>query len=224
MLGLKQTASLDSYIQAGNEQVMAGIRDCARSRSGTYIYLWGTSATGKTHLITATARMANENGCSVAFIPLSQAAELSPEMLDNIEQMDLICLDDIHDIAGDPVWEEGIFHLFNRAREQNTNLIITADCGPSSLQIKLHDLVSRLASGTSYRLEPLNDGAKIELLIDKADKRGMELTADTAGYILKNHSRDISALLELLDRLDHASLAAQRKLTIPFVRSLLTPE
>jgi DnaA family protein len=49
----------------------------------------------------------------------------------------------------------------------------------------------------------------------------MDLSRDTASYILKNYSRNISSLLSFLDQLDQASLAAQRKLTIPFVRDLL---
>lgn len=223
-LSLKQTASLDNYIQGDNGQVVSEVRDCIRKQDGTYIYLWGSADTGKTHLATGAAKLADENGHAVAFIPLSQAEELAPEMLDHIEQMDLICLDDIHSIAGNRAWEEALFHLFNRTREQGTSLIITSDCGPSSLGIKLPDLVSRLASGVSFRLAPLDDIAKMDLLIDKAKKRGMKLSRETAGYILKNHSRNIAALLDLLDRLDHASLAAQRKLTIPFIRAMMAPD
>lgn len=220
MLSLKQTASLDNYTSGDNIQAISEIRSCGQAKSGKYLYVWGSNATGKTHLATAAAKMANDNGLAAAFIPLSKAMELSPEMLDDIEQMKLICLDDIHAIAGNRAWEEALFHLFNRAKEQSTNLIITSDCSPSNLQINLPDLVSRLTSGISYRLVPLDDTAKIKLLTDKAEERGMELTPDTASYILKNYSRNISSLLDFLNQLDRASLAAQRKLTIPFVRSL----
>jgi DnaA family protein len=224
MLSLKQAASLDNYIPGDNIQALSEIRESSKIKSGKYLYLWGSSATGKTHLATAAAKMANDNGLAAAFIPLSRAMELSPEMLDDIEQMKLICLDDIHAIAGNRSWEEALFHLFNRAKEQGSNLIITSDSSPSSLQINLPDLISRLASGTSYRLTPLDDTAKITLLTDKAKERGMDLSSDTASYILKNYSRNISSLLSFLDQLDQASLAAQRKLTIPFVRDLLESE
>lgn len=223
MLSLKQTATLDNFIQGDNTQAISEVGRCIQVKNGAYLYLWGTSDTGKTHLATAAAKLADENEIATAYIPLSKAQELAPDMLDNIEQMGLICLDDAHSIAGDPVWEEALFHLFNRAKEQGTNLIITSDCGPSSLQITLPDLVSRLASGISYRLNPLNDTAKMELLIDKAKKRGMELTPETASYILKNYSRNISSLLNFLNQLDRDSLAAQRKLTIPFIRGLIAP-
>jgi DnaA-homolog protein len=223
-LGLKQSVTLDNFIQGDNSQAISEIRNCTEDRHGNYLYLWGLTGTGKTHLTTAAAKAADENGHAAAYIPLSRAPELSPEMLTNIEHMDLVCLDDIHSIAGNPVWEEALFHLFNRTREQATNLIVTADCGPSTLQLDLPDLISRLASGVSYRLSPLDDATKMELLVDRAKKRGMELTPDTANYILKNYSRDTAALLGFLEQLDHASLAAQRKLTIPFVRALITAE
>ncbi len=223
MLSMKQTATLDNFILGNNTQTISEVRRCARAKNGTYLYIWGCGDTGKTHLITSAAKMADENGLATAFIPLSKAPELAPEILDHIEQMDLVCLDDIHNIAGDQGWEEALFHLFNRSKEQGTNLIITSDCGPSSLEIRLPDLVSRLASGISYGLVPLGDEGKIELIMDKAENRGMELSAETANYILKNYSRNITSLLDLLDRLDHASLAAQRRLTIPFVRELIAP-
>ncbi|MCP3670786.1 MAG: DnaA regulatory inactivator Hda [Gammaproteobacteria bacterium] len=221
MLGPKQNATLDNFIPGENSQALSEITACTREKQGSYLYLWGPGSSGKSHLMTAAAKAANENSHAVAYVPLAQAAELSPEMLANIEQMELVCLDDIHTIAGNSNWEEALFHLFNHAREQATNLIISANCGPSSLQIALPDLVSRLASGVSYRLIPLDDETKLYLLVDHANKRGMKLTPESANYILNNFSRDTESLLALLEQLDRASLAAQRKLTIPFIRSLI---
>lgn len=224
MLGPKQSATLDNFIPGENSQALAETTGYTRVTAGRYLYLWGSSGTGKSHLVTAAARAADQNGHAAAYIPLSCAAQLSPDMLTDIERMELVCLDDIHTIAGDHIWEEALFHLFNRSREQATNLIVTANCGPSSLQICLPDLVSRLASGISYRLTPLQDEAKLDLLMDRANKRGMDLTPDSAKYILNYYSRDMASLLALLEQLDRASLAAQRKLTIPFIRAQITAE
>jgi len=222
MLGPKQSTTLNNFIPGRNSQAISEIKGCARKNEGRYIYLWGPNGSGKSHLITAAAKEADENGHAVAYIPLDHASELSPGILANIEQMELICLDDIHAIAGIPVWEEALFHLFNRTREQAVNLIVTANCGPSSLQITLPDLVSRLTSGVSYRLTPLDDETKLELLVNQAKKYGMELTTDSARYILKNYSRDTKSLLTFMGQLDRESMAAQRKLTIPFIRNLIT--
>ncbi|MGW8310551.1 MAG: HdaA/DnaA family protein, partial [Thiogranum sp.] len=55
----------------------------------------------------------------------------------------------------------------------------------------------------------------------RAEQRGFELPEDTGRYLLRRLPRDLPALMKLLERLDTASLAAQRKLTVPFVKSVL---
>ena len=47
------------------------------------------------------------------------------------------------------------------------------------------------------------------------------MSNDVADYLLRRCPRDMDSLFNLLNRLDQASLAAQRRLTIPFVRDLL---
>ena len=106
-------------------------------------------------------------------------------------------------------------------RDNNTRLLFTADRVPVSLPLGLADLKSRLSWGVSYKLEPLTDEGKIRLLLQGSEQRGLTLKHDVASYILSRYSRDISDLLAILDQLDQASMAAQRKLTLPFVRQQL---
>ncbi|MCG7919353.1 MAG: DnaA regulatory inactivator Hda, partial [Candidatus Thiodiazotropha taylori] len=75
--------------------------------------------------------------------------------------------------------------------------------------------------GPCYHLFPLNDEERLELLISNAELRGLSMSVETAQFLLQRTPRDIHFLTILLDRLDQASLAAQRKLTIPFVREAL---
>ena len=66
-----------------------------------------------------------------------------------------------------------------------------------------------------------SDDDKAEALVKRANMRGLELTDECARFLLTRLSRDMRALLDILDRLDHASMAAQRKLTIPFIKATL---
>lgn len=66
-----------------------------------------------------------------------------------------------------------------------------------------------------------DDAACKEILAQRAALRGLELPEPVADYLLRRCSRDLSTLLALLDRLDLAALAQQRRLTIPFVREQL---
>ena len=56
----------------------------------------------------------------------------------------------------------------------------------------------------------------------RAKGRGMEMSDEVAKFILSRAPRDTNDLFHLLDHLDDASLQQQRKLTIPFVKDVLS--
>ncbi len=99
--------------------------------------------------------------------------------------------------------------------------MVSARCAPAALNLGLPDLVSRLGWGPVFQLQPLDDEGKRAALQLRARQRGMELPDEVAVYLLRRSPRDMDSLFELLQRLDVASLAAQRRLTIPFVRALI---
>jgi DnaA family protein len=70
-------------------------------------------------------------------------------------------------------------------------------------------------------LRELDDAGRIEALRLRAAQRGLQLPYETSEYLLKRMPRDLRSLFEVLDLLDEASLAAQRRLTIPFIRDAL---
>ena len=72
-----------------------------------------------------------------------------------------------------------------------------------------------------FRFRELKDEDKINTLQEHAKKRGLELSKSVGHYILNRCARNMHDLQTVLDRLDHASLVAQRKLTIPFVKDVL---
>ncbi|MFC1602168.1 DnaA regulatory inactivator Hda [Pseudomonadota bacterium] len=221
---LKPGISFDSFIPGRNTQAIASLQSCISGYENPFIFLWGGNGTGKSHLLQATCHQADLLNLQVAYIPLLQAASFSAEIFEGLEQFDLVCLDDIAQITGQPDWEQALFNLFNRLRDRGARLLVTADRSPIALEVTLPDLASRLSWGLNYRLYPLTEDETIEALIKSATKRGLKLPQEAAHYLLKHCPRDMGSLLEILDQLDQASLAAQRKLTIPFIRSQLESE
>ena len=61
----------------------------------------------------------------------------------------------------------------------------------------------------------------MQALRQRARLRGLELGDEVMAYLSKHLARDTHSLFRFLDRLDQASLAAKRRLTVPFVRELL---
>merc|ERR1712000_672341 len=122
-------------------------------------------------------------------------------------------------VAGNKEWEEGLFHLFNRVRDRQGHMLIAANQAPNHVGIQLPDLSSRLSWGMVYQVEPLEDDDKILALLLRAKRRGLNMNDDVARFILSRGPRDMQGLFDLLDKLDQASLSAQRKLTIPFIKA-----
>jgi DnaA family protein len=133
----------------------------------------------------------------------------------------VLCLDDVDAIAGDPQWEQALFRLFNEAAELGTRLIFAARAAPRGIDWSLQDWRSRAAACVVYQLRELDDAGRLEALRLRAAQRGLQLPPETADYLLRRMPRDLPSLFELLDHLDEASLVAQRRLTVPFIRAAL---
>ncbi len=144
-----------------------------------------------------------------------------PQLLDNLEQCDLVCIDEVDLVAGHPTWEEALFHLFNRLRDAGRRLLLSASAPPREVPIKLPDLKSRLTLALVFQLHGLSDEDKLRALQLRASRRGLHLTDEVGRFILTRGSRSMNSLFDLLEQLDHASLQAQRKLTIPFLKETL---
>ncbi len=223
-LNLREGPSFVSFVDGPNSEIRQQVEGISSGKGDSFLYLWGMTGTGKTHLLQAACRQQKNKRSRVAFAPLSEAEFWKPEILLGLEEMSLICIDDLDRIAGQPDWEEALFHLFNRTRGNGKRLIWSGAHAPGGLGIGMPDLVSRIASSLVLHLRPLTDSGRKEVLRRRAAEQGFELPIEVAEYLLRRQPRDTHSLVRLLERLDRASLAAQRRVTIPFIRSLLEKE
>ena len=220
-LCLKDNATFTNFFAGTNGQLVKLLNKLHQDNAASFIYLWGAHGTGKTHLLSALCQSFSEHGLTTAYLPLEDSAQLTPKIFEELEYLDLLCIDDLNLIAKDNRWEEGIFHCFNQTIEQGKKIIITANTAPQALSLTLPDLKSRMASGLIFELYPLADEEKIESLKLRAKLRGLELNDAVAQFLLTHYARDTKSLFTTLDHLDKAALAAQRKLTVPFVKNVL---
>jgi len=220
-VSLKEETTFANYFIGRNHQLMQVLKQAAQNQGERIIYFYGAAGDGRTHLLQASCHEAHQHSLRTVYLPLNELIELSPSIFENLEALDLICVDDVHRIAGRSPWEEAFFHAYNRIRDAGKCLIVTANVPPKSLGTLLPDLVSRLIWGVGYELQPLTDDEKLQVLVMRADCRGMTLSPEVGKFILTHCPRHMSTLFTTLDALDKASLAAQRKLTIPFVKAML---
>lgn len=220
---LPDDETFSSFFTSGSESLVEELRQYVKGNAGEKgMYLFGQQGVGKSHLLHASCAYAASIKKTSLCLSFSELQQLSVEVLDGLESIDLICLDDIDLIAGKKDWEVGVFDLYNRMTEQQKQLIITGNDSVSQLKLALPDLVSRLNWGLSQQVKPLDEAIRIQALQHRARVRGLDLSDDTGRYLFNHYSRDLKSLLPLLDRLDKASIAEQRKLTIPFIKSVLS--
>jgi|TARA_B110000438_G_scaffold299984_1_gene351317 DnaA family protein len=185
------------------------------------LFLFGLSGVGKSHLLHASCAYADTLGISSLCLSFSELTQLSVDVLDGLENIDLVCLDDIQLIAGDKKWQQGVFDLYNRMVEQNKCLIITGDQSVMNLNISLPDLVSRLSWGLTEQIKPLSDEEKSFALQYRAQQRGLYISDEVASFLINRLSRDMTSLIAALEQLDQASIREQRRITIPFIKDVL---
>lgn len=205
-----------------NETLIAALTATVDTEAEQLMYIHGGLGAGKSHLLQACCHRAGEIGKSALYLPMEQLAGFNPaEVLEGIENLDLVCLDELQSVAGDKGWEEALFHYLNRVRSSGVKLIVAAETNPRELDIRLEDLRSRLAWAMVFKLHELDDEGKQAMLQLRAHHRGLDLGADVARYIVSRASREMGELMALLEQLDRASLAAKRSLSQPFVKQTL---
>lgn len=211
-----------SFYPGENGALLAAIQARLQQSEFSAIYFWSREGGGRSHLLHAACTELSLKDEAVAYIPLDKHSCFEPAILEGMEQLSLVCLDNIDAIAGLKNWEVALFDFYNRVLEVGrAQLLITADAPPRELHLTLPDLASRLDWGQVYKLQPLDDEAKLLALQLRAELRGFELPEDVGRFLLKRLDREMRTLFTTLDRLDQASIIAQRKLTIPFVKETL---
>jgi len=208
--------TFDNFVVAEKNQELITLLQSASLAENFYL-VWGESGSGKSHLLQASC-VKHENA---AYLPLKVFLKEGESVLDGLEHLDLVCIDDVHLVLSERSWEEKLFSLFNACQINTTTMLFSSLLAPRDLQFSLPDLQSRFSSGFIYHLHELDDVGKISALKKRAEAAGMPLEDEVLNYIYMRSERSMSKLFSVLEQLDKLSLAQKRKITIPFVKSIM---
>ena len=217
----RDDATLDNFLFQEALLPLRACLDVSPADNGEpIIYLFGAIGSGRSHLLQAACH--DLPAGEALYLPLEQLLAMpAGDVLAGVENLALVCLDNIDLVVGDAAWEEALFHLINRTRASGCRLLVSANSAPRQLGAQLADLQSRLSWGVVFQLPELADKDKLQILQFRAWRRGMQLSDESARYILARAARSLGELMDLLELLDKASMVAQRPLSIPFIRSAL---
>ena len=215
--------TFESFV-AGDNTVATGLaRQLATGDGEQQIYFWSDAGMGKSHLLQASCNLAARQQQTVCYLTQNEIKAQTADMFDGLEQVELTCLDDIDSWLTNDDWEEALFDLINRIRENNNRLMM-ASAKPPEAFVRLPDLRTRLAWGPVFQLHTLTDREKYQALSYRARQSGLELPEHVADYLMQRYPRDMFGLFERLEVLDRASMAMQRRLTIPLIKSVFGAE
>jgi len=214
--------TLEQFVVGPNRSAVTFVQQLAEGYPEPVTFISGISGSGKTHLLQAICQGAHQQGVHSAYVPLGDPGIEMPALLEGLERYALVCLDDVDQV--DVENEAELFRLVNRLRDAGGRLVATAKMPAAELPIELPDLRSRLSWGPSFALSTLDDDDKLTVLQRRARMRGFELPDETGRYLLRHCHRNLPFQIALLERIDRASLAAQRRVTVPFVKQLLELE
>ena len=185
------------------------------------LWISGVQSSGKTHLLQATFQRCIRLSKSSLYIPMREFDQFSPEILDDLEQLHLICIDDIEFILGNQAWERKLLDLYERIQTTDTHLAVASHDSPKGINFFLPDLASRFSMSLIHQLEMLSETEILSAIQMHAEVRGFNLPKESVNYLLKRVERNVGSLIDIINILDYESLSKQRKLTIPFIKNIL---
>jgi len=211
----------EDFIPGPNQAAVDTLSALVDDEIDAWPFISGPAGSGKTHLLCALVAKMDANNLRVAALSADALLANDPELLSGFSRLDLLAIDDVDQILGKPEWEYALFHLFNELRASGGALILASRLVPHALEVNLPDLRSRLNWGSLLCLQHLADPDKAILIRKRAYAHGISLEETVVDYLLRMLPRDLPQLLSHFENLAEQTLAAKRRLTLPFVRAYL---
>ena len=155
------------------------------------------------------------------FIPLAEVSSLDTSIFDSIENMDIICIDDIDSIKGRNEWEIALFNLINNSLLSGCRLVFSSSANPTSINFSLSDLDSRVRKINGTEVHPISDAKLQDAIKEISQLRSIRLGEKELNYLITYTERSIHSLIDILNKLDDLSIEQKRKITIPLIKEVI---
>ena len=191
--------SLDNFVVGRNAEVVAALRAISHGGGEQFVYLWGETGAGRSHLLQALGFDGPDRE-----VPSFDARRR------------VYVVDDVESLL-EPQ-QQRMFVLMNEIRSGGTARFAAAgNAAPMHLDLR-DDVRTRLAWGLVYQVHALSDEEKAQALSAHAVSRGFELSRDVVEYLLSHMPRDMRTLVAVVVALDTYALSVKKPLSVPLVR------
>jgi DnaA family protein len=225
-INLPDTACFETFVppDASVALTLSQLQSTDATGLNQGVYFFGKSALGKTHLLQAACRAVSLRGGRSVYFPLKdKQLPLIPDVLRGLEVMDLICLDDVDHVIHLPAWQAALQDLQAKSSALGHPLLLSGRIPMALWPMSVPELRDAMFNLLPVELKPLTEIDDIILALQRHAKiRGFELPKDVANFIIKRFSLSLEELLAVLQILEQATLAEQRRLTLPFAKLVLS--
>ncbi|MEM7080568.1 MAG: DnaA/Hda family protein [Pseudomonadota bacterium] len=228
-LDVPQSQTFDNFVCGRNDELVTFLqrplpRANRRAPEFDGVWLYGAPSSGRSHLLRATLLHAHEQGVMATYVGCGDyppgAAALGHALEHATRHGQVVALDDVDRLTGSHE-QQLLFAIVQRLLLEGGRLLLCHQQPAQEVGFELQDLASRVRSLQHFALYPLDDEGKALLLRRRASARGYELGQAVLDYWLARGPRELARLLEDLERLDQASLARLRKITVPLLKDVL---
>ncbi|MFT5663286.1 MAG: DnaA family protein [Gammaproteobacteria bacterium] len=220
-LSFDKQFSFENYYSEQGKFITKSLMSLINQDGESLIGVWGGADSGKSHLINACAYYARLQSKRFQLYDGHHLIGCDPEQFNDFSNSEALLIDNLDAVCGHRQWEQKFYQIINACKRGEMTLLFTLSVNPQFLDCALLDFQSRLAWGLLLQLPSLTDAAIGKVLKYRAGLLGIELSKEVITYLLTHYSRSLSEQMEILQKLDEGSLAAQKRVTIPFIKQTL---
>ena len=204
----------DFYFEKNNLSVLSNLK------GEEDLVIYGSSKVGKSFLLQSICNYFSEANKSSLYIPLKELNSHETGLLDNLEKLNLVCIDDLEIIAGENKWETAIFNLINDCLLSSCRIVFCSNINPSSISFQLEDLFSRIQKINQMQVYPVKSDNLAEAVRFFADLRSINIGDKEIAYLINHSKRSMGDLVTNINNLDKLSMQLKRKITIPLIKKV----
>ena len=205
----------DAFFVAPSNAAALSMIDNWETWAGGKLVLTGPAGAGKTHLAHVWADISGARIIAAKDLPIADIPDLAQQCS---------AVEDAPDIAGNAAGQTALFHMHNLVLAEGHRLLVTGSGTVTQWGIALPDLLSRLQGAVAVALEPPDDALLAALLVKLFADRQLTPKPTLIPYLLSRMDRSFEAAIDLVERLDAASLARKKPISRTLAAALLDKE
>lgn len=196
------------------------------------LFVHGNSGVGKTHLCHAIGAKVKELYPDKKVLYLSahlfkvqytdaRRFNTINDFINFYQSIDVLLIDDIHELAGLEKTQNTFFHIFNHLHQNNKQLVMTSDCPPMDMQGVEERLLTRFRWGLTTKLERPDKELRKKILQNKILSDGLTIPDNVIEYIAENVTENVRDLEGIVVSLMAHSIINNRDIDLSLARRVV---